>query len=137
MSLPSSCSEEITWRETGERKLQSRFAAVRIRAAHRDYEKAEPHREERLLIEWPRGENEATKYWVSTLPPTIQLKVLIKMAKHRWIIERDCEELKQELVECVVNGNHYPRNNVSTIKRFFPMPALEKTAMWPFAAGAK
>jgi len=43
-----------------------------------------------------RGE-EPTKYWVSTLPPTTKLKALIKMAKHRWIIERDYEELKQEL----------------------------------------
>jgi SRSO17 transposase len=46
---------------------------------------------------WPRGEKEPTKYWVSTLPPTIHLKALLKMAKHRWIIERDYQELKQEL----------------------------------------
>jgi SRSO17 transposase len=97
MSLPSNAFKEITWREAGERKLRSRFAAVRIRAAHRDYEKAEPHQEEWLLIEWPRGEKEPTKYWLSTLPPTTKLKALIKMAKHRWIIERDYEELKQEL----------------------------------------
>ena len=97
MRLPSTAFREIAWREAGERKLQSRFAAVRIRAAHRDYEKAEPHQEEWLLIEWPRGEKEPTKYWVSTLPPTTKLKALVKMAKHRWIIERDYEELKQEL----------------------------------------
>jgi SRSO17 transposase len=97
MSLPLTAFREITWREGTDRKLQSRFAAVRVRAAHRDYEQAEPHPEEWLLIEWPRGEKEPTKYWVSTLPPTIKLKALIKMAKHRWIIERDYEELKQEL----------------------------------------
>jgi len=97
MSLPSTAFKEITWRKAGERKLRSRFAAVRLRTAHRDYEKAEPHGEEWLLIEWPRGEAEPTKYWVSTLPPTTQLRALIKMAKHRWIIERDYEELKQEL----------------------------------------
>jgi SRSO17 transposase len=97
MSLPSAAFKEITWREGTGRKLQSRFAAVRIRPAHRDYEKAEPYAEEWLLIEWPQGEPEPTKYWISTLPSTIQLKVLVKMAKHRWIIERDYEELKQEL----------------------------------------
>jgi SRSO17 transposase len=97
MSLPLNAFRKITWREGTDRKLQSRFAAVRIRAAHRDYEQAEPHPEEWLLIEWPRGEKEPTKYWVSTLPPTTKLKALIKMAKHRWIIERDYEELKQEL----------------------------------------
>jgi SRSO17 transposase len=97
MSLPATTFREITWREGTDRKLQSRFAAVRVRAAHRDYEQAEPHPEEWLLIEWPRGEKEPTKYWVSTLPPATKLKALIKMAKHRWIIERDYEELKQEL----------------------------------------
>ena len=55
MSLPPTAFRKITWREGTDRKLQSRFAAVRVRAAHRDYEQAEPHPEEWLLIEWPRG----------------------------------------------------------------------------------
>jgi SRSO17 transposase len=97
MSLPSGAFKEITWREGADRKLQSRFAAVRVRPAHRDYWKTEPHAEEWLLIEWPRGEDEPGKYWISTLPSTTSLKALVKMAKHRWIIERDYEELKQEL----------------------------------------
>jgi SRSO17 transposase len=97
MSLPSTAFREITWREGTDRKLRSRFAAVRVRPAHRDYGKAEPHAEEWLLIEWPRGDAEPSKYWISTLPPDTGLKALIKMAKHRWIIERDYEELKQEL----------------------------------------
>jgi SRSO17 transposase len=97
LSLPSTALKEVTWREAGERKLRSRFGAVRIRPAHRDYEKAEPYPDEWLLMEWPKGEAEPTKYWVSTLPPTTKLKALVKMAKHRWIIERDYEELKQEL----------------------------------------
>ena len=97
MSLPSTAFKNITWREGTDRKLRSRFAVVRVRAAYRDYEKVEPYGEEWLLIEWPRGEKEPTKYWASTLPPTATLKALVKMAKHRWIIERDYEELKQEL----------------------------------------
>ena len=97
MALPSRSYKEVTWREVGERKLRSRFAAVRVRPAHRDYEKAEPHAEEWLLIEWPREEKEPTKYWISTLPASTKFKELVKTAKHRWIIERDYEELKQEL----------------------------------------
>jgi SRSO17 transposase len=49
------------------------------------------------LIEWPKKESEPTKYWLSTLPAKTSMKSLVKMAKHRWIIERDYEELKQEL----------------------------------------
>ena len=97
MSLPSAAFREMTWREGTQRKLRSRFAAVRVRPAHRDYWRAEPHAEEWLLIEWPKGEAEPTKYWISTLPPNTRRKDLVKMAKHRWIIERDYQELKQEL----------------------------------------
>jgi SRSO17 transposase len=49
------------------------------------------------LLEWPKKESEPSQYWLSTLPAKISLKSLVKMAKHRWIIERDYEELKQEL----------------------------------------
>jgi SRSO17 transposase len=97
MNLPSTAFKEVTWREGRERKLRSRFAAVRVRPAHRDYWQAKPRAEEWLLIEWPRGETEPTKYWISTLPANTRLKALVKMAKHRWIIERDYQELKQEL----------------------------------------
>jgi SRSO17 transposase len=97
MVLPSNAFQKITWREGVDRKLQSRFAAVRVRPAHRDYWKAEPHAEEWLLIEWPQGETEPTKYWISTLPANTALKALVKMGKQRWIIERDYQELKQEL----------------------------------------
>jgi SRSO17 transposase len=65
--------------------------------SHGDYKRAEPYPEEWLLMEWPKKESEPTKYWLSTLPAKISLKSLVKIAKHRWIIERDYEELKQEL----------------------------------------
>lgn len=97
MSLPSTAFRKVTWREGTDRKLQSRFAAVRVRPAHRDYWKTEPYAEEWLLIEWPRGEAEPTKYWISTLPADTSQRALVKIAKHRWIIERDYQELKQEL----------------------------------------
>ena len=53
MKLPSSAWANVTWRGGVNRKLRSRFAAVRIRPAHRDYLKSEPYPEEWLLLEWP------------------------------------------------------------------------------------
>jgi len=97
LALGNAVWKDISWREGTKRKLKSRFAAVRVRPAHRDNWRAEPHAEEWLLVEWPRNEKEPTKYWLSTLPPEIKLKNLVQTAKHRWIIERDYEELKQEL----------------------------------------
>lgn len=96
-SLPPQNWKEVTWREGTRQKLHSRFAAVRVRPAHRDYWRAEPHPEEWLLIEWPVGEAEPVKYWLSTLPAETRMADLVKLAKHRWIIERDYQELKQEL----------------------------------------
>ena len=68
LSLPAEAWKTVTWRQGTDHKLRSRFAALRVRPAHRDYWQAEPHPEEWLLIEWPKGEAEPTKYWVSTLP---------------------------------------------------------------------
>ena len=65
--LPSSTWKEIGWRQGSEGTLRSRFAAVRVRPAHRDYKRTEPYPEEWLLIEWPKKESEPTKYWLSTL----------------------------------------------------------------------
>jgi SRSO17 transposase len=97
LALPAESWKNITWRQGTRQKLRSRFACVRVRPAHRDYWQAEPHAEEWLIIEWPKGEAEPTKYWLSTLPATAKLKGLIALAKQRWIIERDYQELKQEL----------------------------------------
>ena len=77
--------------------MRSRFAAVRVRVAHRDYWRKEPHPEQWLLIEWPAGEKEPTKYWLSNLNASIILRKLVGIAKLRWRIERDDEELKQEI----------------------------------------
>ena len=96
-SLPAIAWKMVTWRQGTSQKLRSRFAAVRVRPAHRDNWRAEPYAEEWLLIEWPAGEAEPTKYWFSTLPDSISLTALVRTAKHRWIIERDYQELKQEL----------------------------------------
>jgi SRSO17 transposase len=97
LTLPSDAWKTVAWRQGVKKKLASRFAAVRVRCAHRDYWRAEPHAEEWLLIEWPGDEGEPTKYWFSTLPAKTSLAALVHLAKHRWIIERDYEELKQEL----------------------------------------
>jgi SRSO17 transposase len=97
LDLPASAWETITWREGSADWLTSRYARIRVRAAHRDEKLQEPRAEEWLLVEWPEGEIEPTKYWLSTLPANIPFAELIDRAKLRWRIERDYQELKQEL----------------------------------------
>jgi SRSO17 transposase len=93
LGLPKRAWRTIGWREGSAERLSSRFARVRVRAAHR----GELHGEEWLLIEWPKGAEEPSKYWLSTLPQDVTFKRLVDLAKLRWRIERDYQELKQEL----------------------------------------
>jgi SRSO17 transposase len=95
--LPKHAWRTIKWREGTAEWLSSRFARVRIRIAHHDYKLTEGRPEEWLLIEWPDGEDEPTKYWLSTLPKDISFRRLVDIAMLRWRIERDYQELKQEL----------------------------------------
>src|SRR5215213_6944137 len=97
LSLPAPAWTAITWREGSLDPLTSRFARLRVRPAHRDYHRGEPRSEEWLLIEWPPEEREPTKYWLSTLPEDTAFDRLVRLAKLRWRIERDYQELKQEL----------------------------------------
>ncbi|MFE9636084.1 transposase, partial [Streptomyces sp. NPDC006463] len=50
-----------------------------------------------LIAQWPEGEAEPTKYWISNLPADIPAKDLVRLAKSRWRIEHDYRELKTAL----------------------------------------
>jgi SRSO17 transposase len=97
LELPSKAWREVCWREGTNNALSSRFAALRLRPASRDWKRIEPHPEEWLLIEWPKAEPEPTKYWLSTLSAETAIETLVDTAKMRWRIERDYQDLKQEL----------------------------------------
>jgi len=96
-TLPAAAWRTITWREGTRGVMRSRFARVRVRPAHRDEKRSEPRAPEWGLIEWPRGDSAPTKYWLSTLPETTPMADLVRLAKLRWRIERDYQELKDEL----------------------------------------
>jgi SRSO17 transposase len=89
LSLDESTWKTIRWREGSADWLESRFARVRARLARED--------EQWLLIEWPRDEKAPIKYWLSNLPEDIPFNELVDIAKLRWRIERDYQELKQEV----------------------------------------
>lgn len=96
-ALPAAAWRTVRWREGTRGTMQSRFAAVRVRAAHRDDRSAPPREPEWLLIEWPRGTSAPRKYWLATVPERTPLEDLVRLAKLRWRIERDYQELKDEL----------------------------------------
>jgi SRSO17 transposase len=95
LGLPKRAWQTITWREGSAEPLRSRFARVRVRARGEGCTPDEP--EEWLLIEWPKRETAPTKFWLSTLPMNIAFDALVDITMMRWRIERDYQELKQEV----------------------------------------
>lgn len=96
LRLKPSAWRTITWREGTNATLSSRFARVRVRAAHRDYLRTGMPEEQWLLIEWPAAQTEPTKYWLSNVGADIGIMQFVDTAKMRWRIEHDYHELKQE-----------------------------------------
>src|SRR6478672_8726947 len=97
LGLPETAWTEIAWRQGTNGELASRFARSRVRAAHADTPLSARREEEWLLIEWPEGEPEPTQYWLSTLPEEIGFEQMVDLAQLRWRIERDYQDLKQEV----------------------------------------
>ena len=95
--LPPTAWHAVDWRNGTNAQLTGRFARVRVRAAHGGEKATAGRAVEWLLIEWPSGEDEPAKYWLSTLADDIDIVTLVDMAKLRWRIERDYLELKQEV----------------------------------------
>jgi len=106
LSLPKHAWRTITWREGTADRLRSRFARIQVRTA--PIRGAARRAEETLLIEWPEGEAEPTKYWLSTLDKNISFRRLVDIAKMRWRIERDYQELKQEIGLGHYEGRGWP-----------------------------
>ncbi|WP_367575740.1 hypothetical protein [Rhodovibrio sodomensis] len=98
----------MAWRDGTNGPLAGRFAAVRVRPAQGDHRRATPRPPHWLLIEWPPEETDPSGVWLSTLPETTPLADLVRQAKERWRIERDYQELKQELGLGHYEGRGWP-----------------------------
>ena len=97
-----------TWREGTKEPLWSRFALRRVVPAHDDG--TDPaHREDVwLLMEWPDGEREPTKYFMATLPRRTPRKQIVRIIKERYRTERLYEDLKGELGLDHFEGRSFP-----------------------------
>jgi SRSO17 transposase len=90
----------VAWREGSQNTLRSRFLALRVRPANVRLRRAAGDAElplSWLLCEWPAGEAEPVKYWLSNLPAETPIARLVGLAKLRWRIEHDYRELKDAL----------------------------------------
>ena len=89
--------KQVRWREGTKGWLESRFYACRVQPSHGFHEGEPPHKEVWLLVEWPPGEKQPTKYFLCDLPAHYTLRRLVRIVKSRWQIEQDYQQLKEEL----------------------------------------
>ncbi len=85
----------LSWRMGTKGPLDAEFAALRIRSAEKRTKGAPPGEEEWLIIE--REANGEFKYYLSSLSARSTLTSLVRLAKMRWHVERDYQDMKQEL----------------------------------------
>lgn len=95
--VPKEEFHTVSWREGSRGEQSSRFAAVRVHTAERHVHGAPPSEEVWLLLEWPKDQTAPTKYYLCSLPRSTPLKKLVYLAKLRWRVERDYQELKGEV----------------------------------------
>jgi SRSO17 transposase len=96
-SLGRAAYRKVTWRQGARGKLASYFAAVRIRRAHGHSNGQPPGDEQWLLCEWPKDEKAPTKFYLSTQTASCSVKELVRTAHLRWRVERDYQDMKQEV----------------------------------------
>jgi SRSO17 transposase len=85
----------VTWREGARGRQSARFAALRVQPVRR--KRVTPDTEQWLLIEETNQPKRPFKFYLSNLPPDTSVKTLVRLAKLRWRVERDYQELKGEL----------------------------------------
>ena len=109
----------MQWREgsrpgsgiSGYRRKYPRFVVLRVRPAGREIRKATAGAElpvRWLLAQWPADQDEPVQFWLSNLPESTPLPVLVRTAKLRRRIENDYREMKQALGLSHFEGRTWP-----------------------------
>lgn len=96
-SRPREDWQEVAWRKGTKGVLCSNFICLRVQPSHGHAQGKVEHKMCWLLAEWPKDEDKPTKFWFSNLPEDTTLHQLVYMAKIRWWIEQNYQQLKEEL----------------------------------------
>jgi SRSO17 transposase len=105
--LPARAWRRISWRNGTNRPWTAQFAAVRVMPAQ-DWRRRRLAPEVWLLLERDLGTTPRVKAYLVALPPTASLRALVRLAHHRWAIEQQYQELKDELGLDHFEGRSYP-----------------------------
>ena len=107
--IPSSAWRNVEWREGSKGVLKSRFALLRVWAAHDWRKRSHPEWTlEWLLMQWPKDKKDPLKYWLANMGTQRPgMRRMVRTARSRWRIELDYRELKDELGLDHYEGRHW------------------------------
>jgi SRSO17 transposase len=98
----------VEWRKGSKGTQKGCFAAIRLNSAERQRKQGNVKKEQWLISEWRKGEDGPTKFYLSSLPKNTPLRELVKLIKLRWRVERDYQEMKQEIGLDHYEGRTWP-----------------------------
>jgi len=127
----------VTWRDgTAPKKLSSRFCFRRVKVAHDDGTPLDERQPLWLVIEWPQGEADPMKFFLTTLPHRMSKKEIVRIIKERWRTERVYQEMKGELGFDHFEGRSFPgwHHHMSVVLCCYAFVVAERLRHFPPAS---
>ena len=139
VEIGSRAFRRLTWREGPGGKLSSRFSFRRVKVANDDGTDAGDREPMWLVMEWPDGEANPTKFILTTLPRRMTKKQIVRTVKERWRTERAYEELKGELGLDHFEGRSFPgwHHHISVVLCCYSFLVSERVRRFPPSARRK
>jgi SRSO17 transposase len=138
-TIPRRKRRKLRWREGSNGTLWGRFSFSRVKTTHDDGTPIDEREEQWLVVEWPLDDEQATKFYLTTLPRRMSHKQNVRIIKERWRTERMYEDLKGELGLDHFEGRsfHGWHHHVSVVICCYAFIVAEKARAFPPSAGSK
>jgi SRSO17 transposase len=138
-TIPHRKRRKLHWREGTNGTLWGRFSFSRVKTTHDDGTPIDEREEQWLVVEWPLDDDQATKFYLTTLPRRMSHKQNVRIIKERWRTERMYEDLKGELGLDHFEGRsfHGWHHHVSVVICCYAFVVAEKARAFPPSARGK
>ncbi len=126
--FPATAWREVSWKNGDNRPWKAEFVAQRVTPSH-DWRSRRLAKEVWLLCERSLGKKARIKHYLIDLPVETPLEQLVRLAHHRWAIEQQYQELKEELGLDHFEGRTYPGWNHHVVLCALAYAFLQKERM--------
>lgn len=136
-SLGRRAFRRTTWRDGTKGRMSSFFCMRRVKIEQADGQTTAEREPVWLVIEWPVGEAEPTKYNVTTLPRRMSKKQVVRVLKERWHTEQAYQEMKGELGLDHFEGRSFPgwHHHVTVVLSCYAFVVAQRRRLFPPSAG--